>query len=272
MSRLSGCFKDRQANGQSALIVYLVAGDPDSKSTVALMHAMVSAGADIIELGVPFTDPEADGPVIQTSVERALSQGVTLSGVLQMVSEFRNDDAQTPVLMMGYVNPVEVMGYARFADFAAEAGVDGTILVNLPPEEAGELNREFAKRNIDPVYLLAPTTNEARAREICQASRGFVYYVSLKGITGAASLNVPDVADRLAVFNRLTDLPIAVGFGIKDGSSAAAVASVASGVVVGSALVNLIGEYRGDAEKMTASVCALVSDMRRAMDKATAKS
>lgn len=270
MSRLSGCFESRKIEGKTALIVYLVAGDPDPKTTVSLMHAMVSAGADIIELGVPFTDPEADGPVIQSAVERALGQGTNLSGVLEMVSEFRNDDSQTPVLLMGYVNPLEVMGYARFAELASKCGVDGTILVNLPPEEAEILNSELAHVDIDPVYLLAPTTTAARARKICKVSRGFVYYVSLKGITGAESIDVSDVEDKLAAFSRLTDLPIAVGFGIKDGDTAAAVASLADGVVVGSALVKLIGEHAGNSVEMTASVCRLVTEMRQAMDAATA--
>ena len=171
MSRLSGCFENRKLKGETALIVYLVAGDPDTKTTAPLMHAMVSAGADIIELGVPFTDPEADGPVIQTGVERALAQGMNLSRVLEMVSEFRNDDSQTPVVLMGYVNPIEVMGYSEFADRASKCGVDGTILVNLPPEEAELLDIELANVDMDPVYLLAPTTTEARARKICSASK-----------------------------------------------------------------------------------------------------
>jgi tryptophan synthase alpha chain len=269
MSRLTGCFENRKVQGGTALIVYLVAGDPDRKTTVALMHAMVGAGADIIELGVPFTDPEADGPVIQTAVERALGQGMNLSSVLEMVSEFRNDDLKTPVLLMGYANPLEVMGYREFATRASASGVDGTIIVNLPPEEAEFLNSEMARVDMDPVYLLAPTTTEARARRICKASRGFVYYVSLKGITGAASLDVSDVQARLAGFRGLTDLPIAVGFGIKDGSSAAAVAALADGVVVGSALVKLIGEHGASAEEVTRQVCRLVAEMRKAMDEAS---
>ena len=270
MSRLSGCFENRKLKGETALIVYLVAGDPDRKTTVPLMHAMVSAGADIIELGVPFTDPEADGPVIQTAVERALGQGMNLSGVLEIVSEFRIDDSQTPVLLMGYVNPIEVMGYAEFSARASKSGVDGTILVNLPPEEAEILNSELASVDIDPVYLLAPTTTEARARKICAASRGFVYYVSLKGITGAASLDVGDVRDRLEVFSQLTDLPIAVGFGIKDGETAAAVAALSDGVVVGSALVKLIGEHGASLKDITANVTRLVAEMRQEMDEAAA--
>jgi tryptophan synthase alpha chain len=193
-----------------------------------------------------------------------------LSGVLEMVSEFRTMDQQTPVLLMGYANPIEVMGYSEFATRAGKSGVDGTILVNLPPEEADNLSSELARVDIDPVYLLAPTTTEARARKICNASRGFVYYVSLKGITGAASLNVEDVRDKLAVFKQLTDLPIAVGFGIKDGKTAAVVAALADGVVVGSALVNLIGEPGVSEEAMTAKVCGLVSEIRQAMDEAIA--
>jgi tryptophan synthase alpha chain len=269
MSRLGGCFENRKVEGKTALIVYLVAGDPDRNTTVPLMHAMVKAGADIIELGVPFTDPEADGPVIQTAVERALDQGMNLSCVLELVSEFRVDDTRTPVMLMGYANPIEVMGYPEFAVRASKSGVDGTILVNLPPEEAANLNRELANVNIDPVYLLAPTTTEARAHKICSASRGFVYYVSLKGVTGAASLDVGDVREKLAVFRGLTDLPIAVGFGIKDGETAASVATFAEGVVVGSALVKLIGEPGVSSDEMTAKVCRLVTEMRQAMDKAT---
>jgi tryptophan synthase alpha chain len=270
MSRLSRCFEKRKAQGKTALIVYLVAGDPLRNVTVDLMHDMVNAGADIIEVGVPFTDPEADGPVIQTAVERALSQGITLSDVMNMVTEFREKDTETPVLLMGYANPIEVMGYASFAERANKAGVDGTIIVNLPPEEAQELDRELEQNGIDPIYLIAPTTTEDRARLICKASRGFVYYVSVKGITGSASLNVDDVKHKLNGFNALTDLPIAVGFGIKDGATAGAIAPLADGVVVGSAIVNLIGENADDRQQMSARVSELIHEIRTAMDAAVA--
>ncbi len=266
MSRINTCFKRLQTEHKTALIVYLVAGDPNRKLSLSLMHDMVKSGADIIELGIPFSDPEAEGPVIQAGCERALAGGIRLLDVLDIVAEFRKVDDVTPVLLMGYVNPIERMGNEQFAKLASGAGVDGTIIVNLPPEEGTALNAELARVGIDPVYLLAPTTTQERARKICEASRGFVYYVSLKGVTGAGSLDVADVSSKLAQFKGHTSLPIAVGFGIKDPVSAAAVARLADGVVVGSALVKLVGQYAAEPQLMASEVCSLIAEIRQAID------
>lgn len=266
MSRIAGYFAKIKSEGRQALIPYIVAGDPEPGVTVKAMHAMVAAGADIIELGVPFSDPMADGPVIAKAHERALVHGVSLTNVLAMVHEFRLQNTTTPVVLMGYLNPVEVMGYARFALAAAAAGVDGVLTVDLPPEEAEDLTRELRPRGIDLIYLLAPTTTPERIRLITDAASGYVYYVSLKGVTGAATLDVPEVASRLAAIRAISDLPIGVGFGIKDASSAAAVAAHADGVVVGSVLVDQISRLQDDAAAIPAALAAILHDMRYAMD------
>ena len=233
MGRLSSRLTGLVADERKALVAYIVAGDPAPDVTVGLMHELVRSGVDVIELGVPFSDPEAEGPVIQLAHERALAHNVSLAHCLTMVEEFRTSDVETPIVLMGYLNPIEAMGYQTFADRAGKAGVDGTIIVNLPPEEAEDLSRVLAPQNIEPVYLLAPTTTDERAASICAASRGFVYYVSLKGTTGASNLDIEDVAEKLTRFRRISDLPILVGFGVKDGPSAKAVAALADGAVVG---------------------------------------
>ena len=266
MSRISKCFETLKAENRQALIPYITAGDPDPGDTVPLAHALVEAGANIIELGVPFSDPMADGPVIQRASERALAHHVSLHNVLEMVVEFRKKDHDTPVVLMGYLNPIEVMGYAEFARAAGEAGVDGVLTVDMPPEESEQLTRELVANNIDPIYLLAPTTDEARIKKICDAARGYVYYVSLKGVTGAASLDVGSVEEKLAQIRNQTDLPIGVGFGIKDASTAAAIANVADAVVVGSALINIIEQKMSHHAQMVEEVKTLVSSMRQAMD------
>ena len=215
MSRIAGHFALLKQQGRKALIPYVTAGDPAPSVIVPLMHAMVGAGADIIELGVPFSDPMADGPVIAKAHERALKHNVSLRDVLGMVAEFRQSNTTTPVVLMGYLNPVEVMGYNTFALAAAEAGLDGVLTVDLPPEEADDLTRELQAVGIDPIYLLAPTTTPERIRLITDAASGYVYYVSLKGVTGAATLDIPEVASRLETIRSISDLPIGVGFGIK---------------------------------------------------------
>jgi|TARA_Y100000310_G_scaffold341957_1_gene443071 tryptophan synthase alpha chain len=268
MSRIAECFSELKRVKRKALVVYVTAGDPSRLVTVPLMHAMVAAGADMIELGVPFSDPEAEGPIIQAACERALAHATSLSDVIAMVAEFRRQDVRTPVILMGYLNPIEVMGYGEFAQSAGAAGVDGTITVNLPPEEADSLNAALQSVAIDSVYLLAPTTTLERARKICAASSGFVYYVSLKGVTGASSLDVESVASKLGSFYSVSRLPIAVGFGIKDGSSAAAVARLADGVVVGSALVEIVARYGNRPESIPDEVSRLVKSMRVAIDAA----
>ncbi|MBI2779322.1 MAG: tryptophan synthase subunit alpha [Gammaproteobacteria bacterium] len=266
MSRIKSCFDALRRDKRKALIPYVTAGDPQPDVTVSLMHAMVEAGADIIELGVPFSDPMADGPVIQAACERALKHHVSLRNVLGMVREFRTRNGHTPVVLMGYLNPVEVMGYAEFARAADEAGVDGVLTVDLPPEEAEALVTELRTRHLDTIFLLAPTSSAERIARICAMASGFVYYVSLKGVTGVASIDVSTVATKLQQIRALTDLPIGVGFGIKDAASAAQVAAVADAVVVGSTLVKKVGEFAGQPEKIEKEVVSLLAEMRRAID------
>ncbi|ACL72340.1 tryptophan synthase subunit alpha [Thioalkalivibrio sulfidiphilus] len=266
MSRIARRFEALRAAGRKALIPYVTAGDPNPDNTVPLMHAMVAAGADIIELGVPFSDPMADGPVIQQACERALRHHVSLRQVIGMVKTFREQDAETPVVLMGYLNPVEIMGYEAFAIAAASAGVDGLLTVDLPPEESHDLVQVLRSHGVDPIFLLAPTSHEARIKRICDAASGFVYYVSLKGVTGAATLDVDAVAEKLAAIRAHTDLPLGVGFGIRDADSAARVSRVADAVVVGSALVNRIAEHEQDPEAGRRVVSELLAEMRKAMD------
>ena len=267
MSRIKDCFTALEAAGRKALIPYITAGDPAPEVTLPLMHDLVAAGADIIELGIPFSDPMADGPVIQLAMERALAHNVSLEQVLDMVRRFREDDDKTPVVLMGYLNPVERMGYAVFAKAAASAGVDGILTVDLPPEEAQDVLPVFKAQGLDSIFLLSPTTTKERARLICEQASGYVYYVSLKGVTGSSALNVTEVANRLDMLRTVTDLPIGVGFGIRDGESAAAVAKVADGVVVGSVLVNQIADHADQPELARKGIAAVISSMRSAMDR-----
>ncbi len=269
MSRIAGRFQDLAAQGRKALIPYVVAGDPGTDLTVPLMHALVEAGADIIELGVPFSDPMSEGPVIQLGHERALANKVGLRNVLAMVREFREQDQDTPVLLMGYANPVEYMGYARFADAAAADGVDALLTVDIPPEEVEAVNAELQRVGMDNIFLIAPTTPDARVEVITGQASGFIYYVALKGVTGAGHLDTADVAEKLEAIRAHTNLPLAVGFGIKDAESARAVAQVADGVVVGSALVNLLGQAaaRGESNEATiADATNLLADIRKGID------
>jgi len=268
MSRLPACFSRCRTAGRKALIPYVTAGDPDPGVTVSLMHAMVNAGADIIELGVPFSDPMAEGPVIQRAMERALEHDVTLDDVLGMVREFRQQDNETPVVLMGYLNPVEVKGYSEFAAAASEAGVDGVLVVDMPPEEAVDLVNALRARDLNMIFLVAPTTDTQRIEAITRAGSGFVYYVSLKGVTGAGHLDIDAVKDRVSEIHKLTELPVGVGFGIKDAASAAQIASIADAIVVGSALVRKVEENAGSSEKINQAVAGLLSEMRQAMDAA----
>lgn len=266
MSRIAGRFAALAKAGRKALIPFVTAGDPNPEVTVPLMHAMVKAGADLIELGVPFSDPMADGPVIQAACERALVHHVSLRKVLEMVKAFRAQDNDTPVILMGYLNPVEVMGYADFAQAAKESGVDGVLTVDLPPEEAGGFLEELKKVAIDPIFLLSPTTSDERVRKIAAVASGFLYYVSFKGVTGANRLDVGAVASKVNSIRKLTDIPVGVGFGIRDAQSAADVSAVADAVVVGSALVKRIAELAGQPAAINASVSEVLSSMRQAMD------
>lgn len=266
MSRIAARFAARREAGRKVLIPYITAGDPAPEQTVNLMHAMVDAGADILELGVPFSDPMAEGPVIQKAMERALAHDVTLDDVLDMVREFRQQDNETPVVLMGYLNPIEVMGYAHFAEQAEQAGIDGVLTVDLPPEEGEEYIQALQQHDIDRIFLISPTTDSTRMAVVSHASSGFIYYVSLKGVTGAANIDTKAVGDRVSAIHALTELPVGVGFGIKDAESAAAVAAEADAVVVGSALVRKIEENITAADKINTAVTTLLGEMRRAMD------
>ena len=238
MSRLEGVFSQLKANQRKALVSYVVAGDPSPEGTVELLHQLVAAGADVLEVGVPFSDPMSEGVVIQQGHERALANGMTLRGVLQIVAEFREQDQSTPIVIMGYANPIERFGYERLAAAGAEAGEDGLITVDLPPEEVERLESALREHELDNIFLISPTTPEDRIRTIVDRASGFIYYVAVKGVTGSGQLNVTEVADRVSLIRNMTALPIAVGFGIKDADSARAVAGVADAVVVGSALID----------------------------------
>ena len=269
MSRIGTRFEQLAGQGRKALITYLVAGDPALDITVPMMHRMVAEGADIIELGVPFSDPMAEGPVIQLAHERALAKGATLRDVLALVGEFRQRDEDTPVLLMGYANPVEHMGYQTFADEAAAAGVDALLTVDLPPEEVADIDAELKRVGMDNILLVAPTTPGDRVEKIVGEASGFVYYVSLKGVTGSGNLDLAAVRAGVAGIRELTELPVAVGFGIKDGASAQAVAATADGVVVGSALVNRAAEALaggGDHSAAIEAVGELTRELRQGVD------
>jgi tryptophan synthase alpha chain len=266
MSRIDAVFENLKAQGRCALVPFVTAGDPNLDTTLPLMHAMVEAGANIIELGVPFSDPMADGPVIQRASERALANGVTLHQVIDLVREFRRTDASTPIVLMGYLNPLEAMGYEAFAAAAGEAGVDGVLTVDIPPEEAEVFVPAMRAKDIDPIFLLAPTSHRARIERITNAASGFVYYVSLKGVTGAANLAPDEVRAKLDEIRAVTRLPVGVGFGIKDADTAGAMAEFADAVVVGSALVSRIEANVDDTAKAIVAISGLLRAMRVAMD------
>lgn len=235
--------------GRAALIPYITAGDPSAAAVPALMHALVSAGADAIELGVPFSDPMADGPVIQRAAERAIKQGVGLRKVLDIVARFREQDSITPVVLMGYANPIERMGQGAFVQAAAGAGVDGVLVVDYPPEEIVDFAAQLDEAQIDPIFLLAPTSTEARIKKVAQVARGYVYYVSLKGVTGVGSVDTADVAQRLAAIRKHVSVPVGVGFGIRDAGSAQRLAKHADAVIIGSKLIETIEQASAAAIK-----------------------
>lgn len=261
MSRISNCFEQLKSRDRTALIPFITAGDPAPSMTVSIMHALVEGGADIIELGVPFSDPMADGPVIQLASERALVHGTSLSDVIAMVAEFRKDNEEVPVVLMGYLNPLEAMGYEEFANLASVAGVDAILMVDLPPEESLQIRSILDQRKIDIIFLIAPNTGEKRIETICEAASGYLYYVSLKGVTGSSSIDVDAVADKLAAIKQKTELPIAVGFGIKDPQTAASIARVSEAVIVGSVLVDQIARNQDKPE----NICTVMVDLLRAM-------
>ena len=253
-----------RAAGRTALIPYVAAGDPSRASMLPIMLQLVAAGADVIELGVPFSDPMADGPVIQRASERALAQGVGLADVLAMVAAFRNVDTTTPVVLMGYANPIEAMGTVSFVDRAADAGVDGVLVVDYPPEEAAEFAALLDKRGLAPIFLLAPTTPDARIAAVAKLARGYVYYVSLKGVTGASHLDTAEVGRKLAEIRRHVRIPIGVGFGIRDAASAQAIAMDADAIVIGSRIIQEIESGPPDAAADRAG--AWLSGIRSALD------
>jgi len=266
MSRIKKVLADLDASGKKALIPYITGGDPRPEWTVDLMHALVDSGADIIELGVPFSDPMADGPVIQLACERALEHNVSLDDVFAMVARFRESNRSTPVVLMGYLNPLEIKGYQTFCSQAAEAGVDGVLVVDLPPEEADLLVPLLKAQNLDSIFLIAPTSTEERVKRICEHSSGYVYYVAVKGVTGSADISADDVADKVTVIKRHHQIPVGVGFGIRDAESAARISKLASGVIVGSVIVNLIAENKDDVNAIKTKIQGLVSSMRHAID------
>lgn len=267
MSRISERLSQAKSAGKKILVAYIVNGDPTPEVTLPSMHALVEQGVDVIELGVPFSDPMAEGPVIQKGHERALEHHVSLKGTLALVKEFRATNNTTPVVLMGYANPVERFGYAEFAKAAAEAGVDGLLTVDLPPEEVVQLKAHLESYGLDNIFLLAPTTTLARAQKIAAHATGFLYYVSLKGVTGAGHLDVDSVKAKLDEFGQLTDLPVCVGFGIKDAATAKAVAALADGVVVGSVLVEKMGSMAGQRpDDIAQAVGDIVGDIRKAID------
>ncbi len=266
MSRIPETFKKLQAQKKKALIPFVTAGDPAPAMTVPIMRAMVAAGADILELGVPFSDPMADGPTIQRSSERALKHGVGLRNVLGFVREFRTSNSTTPVVLMGYANPIEAMGYEAFAASAHEAGVDGVLVVDYPPEESRQLVELLKKRDIDSIFLLSPTSEDKRIQQVGRMASGYIYYVSLKGVTGAANIDLQEVAAKLPQIRSHIKLPIGVGFGIRDAQTAKAIASVSDAVVIGSRLVQEIETSSHD--QVIGNLSTLLGGIRRAMDEA----
>ncbi|MGD2137177.1 MAG: tryptophan synthase subunit alpha [Gammaproteobacteria bacterium] len=266
MSRIAGRFADLRKRGRVALIPYVTAGDPQPDVTVPVMHAMVEAGADLLEIGVPFSDPMADGPVIQAACERALDHHMSLHRVLDMIREFRQTDSATPVVLMGYLNPIEVWGYRDFAEAAAAAGVDGVLTVDMPPEEAGDLTAALGRSGIDAIFLLAPTSGDVRIRKVSESASGFIYYVSLKGVTGANRLDVEAVAARLQEVRQYTELPLGVGFGVRDPETAAQIARIADAVVVGSVLVGKMAELADRPDAIPEALAGTIAELRTAMD------
>jgi tryptophan synthase alpha chain len=265
MSRIDTTFKQLKADGRKALIPFVTAGDPHPSATVDLLLAMAEAGADVIELGVPFSDPMADGPVIQRAGERALRQGVGLRKVLAYVREFRARNATTPLVLMGYANPVERYGLDAFVADAKDAGVDGILIVDYPPEECEAFAAKLRAADMDAIFLLAPTSTEARMAQVGKLASGYVYYVSLKGVTGAGHLNTAAVAEMVPRIRQHVSTPVGVGFGIRDGATARAVADVSDAVVIGSKLVELL--ERQPADNVASTGAAFIREIRAALDK-----
>ena len=268
MSRIQGTFQRLSREHRKALIPYVTAGDPDASATVPILHAMVEAGADVVEIGVPFSDPMADGPVIQRAGERALKHGVGLNRVLAMVKEFRRKDDATPVVLMGYANPIEAHGVEQFVKDAHEAGVDGAIVVDYPPEECARFAESMRAQGMDVVFLLAPTSTAERITAVARIASGYIYYVSLTGITGATHLDLADVETNISRIRKVTQLPIGVGFGIRDAETARAICKFADAAVIGSRVVQEVESAPpGQAPQ---KVAAFLRTVRQAMDQAVA--
>ena len=268
MSRISSTYRTLKQREKKALVTFVTAGDPEPQVTPEIMQALVHHGADMLELGVPFSDPMADGPVIQRANERALAQGVTLEKVFGMVEQFRRADSHTPVILMGYLNPVEIFGYDNFAARAAAAGVDGVIVVDLPPEESALLNRPLRANGIDQIFLVTPNSTAPRIELIAGAASGFLYYVSVKGTTGGKQADAGDMAAKLKLLRSKTDLPLAAGFGIKDAQTAARVATYCDAVVIGSALVERLHAATTAGDDLAAEIGSFVGPIRESLDHA----
>ena len=264
MSRIAQTFAQLSAQGRKGLIPFITAGDPYPEMTVDLMHALVKGGSNVIELGVPFSDPMADGPVIQRASERALAKKVGLRTVLEYVRAFRTTDSTTPVVLMGYANPIERMGVEAFAKAASEAGVDGVLVVDYPPEECEAFANTMRAAGIDPIFLLAPTSTEARIAQIARVASGYIYYVSLKGVTGAATIDLDAVAARIPQIRQHARLPVGVGFGIRDAATARAISGVADAVVIGSRIVQLLEE--APREQAVQYLTDFIAEIRQALD------
>jgi len=264
MSRIAKCFSALKAQGKKGLIPYIAAGDPAPELTVPIMHALAANGADVIELGVPFSDPMADGPVIQRATERAIAKGIGIRQTIEMVRQFRETNDVTPVVLMGYANPIEFIGQDAFIASARAAGVDGVLVVDYPPEECQEFSAKMRAAAIDPIFLLAPTSTEARIKAVAHQAAGYLYYVSLKGITGAGHLDVAAVAAKIPQIRRHTDVPVGVGFGIRDAASARALSEVADAVVIGSKIIEVL-ESAPPGEAV-AAVGKFVHGIRAALD------
>ena len=267
MSRIAATFQALQRARRKALIPFIHAGDPHAESTVDILCAMADAGADVIELGVPFSDPMADGPVIQRAAERALTRHIGMPQVLDYVRRFRQRNSTTPVVLMGYANPIEHYGTDRFVADAKAAGVDGVLVVDYPPEECEAFARALQAQQLDPIFLLAPTSTAQRMKDVGRIASGYVYYVSLKGVTGAGHLDISAVAEMLPRIREHVHVPVGVGFGIRDAASAKAVAAVADAVVIGSALVQLLEHET--IEHAPAAAGRFIADIRTALDTLT---
>lgn len=262
MSRIQDTFASLKSAQKKALVPFITAGDPNPEATVMILHAMVAAGADMIELGMPFSDPMADGPVIQAADERALAGHTNVQTALDIVQAFRKNDAKTPIILMGYLNPIIAFGYHDFAQTAKNVGVDGVLLVDLPVDAEDELHQALVDNELDCIYLLSPTTTQTRTQQIITSARGYLYYISLKGVTGSGNLDIADVEKHVASIKSQTDLPVLVGFGIKDASTAKALGNIADGVIVGSALVQHIADHQTTPQLAADKISALLTAIR----------